>query len=83
MVVMLLYVYVSTSQMFQSLLDFSVSVVLLLSTLTVKTTFYMRHSGILKYLECVVWNTYLPLWGLLVSSTWNLVALTFERYVFM
>ena len=28
-----------------------------------------------------MWNTEFILWGLFLSSTWNIVSLTFERYV--
>ena len=65
--------------LFQSLLDFSVSVVLLLSTLTVKDPYKVHNGGILGWMECRMWNTKFLLWGLFVSSTWNIVLLTFER----
>ncbi|NJL80252.1 MAG: G-protein coupled receptor, partial [Richelia sp. SM2_1_7] len=37
--------------------------------------------GILGDLYCKIWATKLFLWGFLVSSTYNLVALTVERYL--
>ena len=66
---------------FQSLLDFVVSVVLLLSTVTVKDPYKVYNEGILGWMECRMWNTKFLLWGLFTSSTWNIVALTFERFV--
>ncbi|ELT92975.1 hypothetical protein CAPTEDRAFT_98913 [Capitella teleta] len=37
--------------------------------------------GILQELFCRFWLTNWPLWSVFVSSTYNLVAMTFERYV--
>ncbi|ELT91928.1 hypothetical protein CAPTEDRAFT_216456 [Capitella teleta] len=36
--------------------------------------------GLQDELFCRLWLTKMPLWGMLVSSTYNLTALTFERY---
>ena len=63
----------------QSLIDLAVSFVLLLTTLTIKDHFKIHNNGILGWMECRLWNTKSLLWGLFKSSTWNLVALTFER----
>ena len=62
----------------QSLLDFSAS-------FFIAFTAFFRESGhippgILRELFCRLWLTNWPLWGVFVSSTYNLVALTFERY---
>ena len=65
----------------QSLLDFAVSVILLLKTLTVKNTNFIHNSGLHGEIECRLWNTELFLWGLIDSSTWNLVQITIERLV--
>ena len=65
----------------QSLLDFAVSVILLLSTLTVKDPYKIHNDGIIGWMECRMWNTKFLLWGLFISSTWNIVALTFERFI--
>ena len=53
---------------------------LLLTTVTIRDTHAIHHDGILGELECRLWNTQALLWGLFKSSTWNLVALTIERY---
>ena len=63
----------------QSSLDLIVSMTLLSSILTVGDPYAVHGTGILTELECLVWNTRILLWGFFVSSTWNLVALTFER----
>ena len=55
------------------------STVLLLTTLTIRDTYSLHNDGILGTIECVMWNTKFMLWGLFASSTWNIVALTFER----
>ena len=64
---------------FQSLIDFAVSMVLLLSTLTVRDPYIIHNDGVLAWVECRMWNSKFLLWGLFKSSTWNLVVLTFER----
>ena len=64
---------------FQSLIDLAVSFVLLSTTLIINDPFKIHNTGILGLLECRLWNTKSLLWGLFKSSTWNLVALTFER----
>ena len=66
---------------FQSLIDFAVSLVLLLSTLTVRDPYLIHNDGVLGWMECRMWNTKFLLWGLFKSSTWNLFVLTFERYL--
>ena len=53
---------------------------LLLTSLTIKDAFYTKFDGILGDLECSVWNGEMFLWAGLVTSTWNLVCLTVERY---
>ena len=65
----------------QSLLDLTVSTLLLLVTLTIKDKYLLRNTGLLGEIECRLWNTELFLWGLFDSSTWNLVVLTIERLV--
>ena len=70
------------NEMFQSLIDLVVSVILLTSTLTVTDTHSLYNDGILGEIECRLWNTQMFLWGFLTSSTWNMVSLTFERYIF-
>ena len=65
----------------QSLIDATVAMFLIL------TTAFQDNGGILvkgKVADetyCRLWLTKMPLWGMLVSSTYNLVALTIERYL--
>ena len=66
---------------FQSLIDFAASVILFFTTLTMKNAYNVHNGGILGSMECRMWNTKSFLWGVLVSSTWNIVFLTFERYM--
>ena len=63
----------------QSILDLAVSLVLLLITLSIKDTYSTRNTGILGIIECTMWNNQFLLWALFVSSTWNIVTMTFER----
>ena len=64
---------------FQSAIDLTCSLTLLLITHTVKDAYQTTTKGLLGDLECSVWNSRLFLWGTLVSSSWNLVCLTIER----
>ena len=62
----------------QSLVDFVSSIVLLLSTI-------FEDDGTLLYgvggdIYCLFWLTKVLLWGSLTSSTFNLLAMTLERY---
>ena len=66
---------------FQSFLDFAVSLMLLLSTLTIKDRYKVHSTGIAAWIECRIWNSNLFLWAFLFSSTWNIVVLTIERSV--
>ncbi len=64
----------------QSTIDLLVSLFLIL------TTVYQDKegrvlSGTSGQAYCRLWLTKMPLWGLLVSSTYNLVVLTVERYL--
>ena len=38
-------------------------------------------SGVWREIYCRVWVTKVPLWSLLISSTFNLLAVTLERYL--
>ena len=64
----------------QSSADLFRSFMLLLESLTIKDQGKTKGDGILGNLECSVWNPGFLLWGGLVTSTWNLVCLTVERY---
>ena len=68
---------------FQSLIDFFASVILLILSLTVEDPSEVHRDGILGQLECRLWNTEFLLWGLFFASTWNIVAMTIERFVFL
>ena len=63
----------------QSLLDFAVSIILLLTTLSITDSEALRNTGLIASIECRLWNTQFLLWGLFLCSTWNIVVLTFER----
>ena len=52
---------------------------LVASMLTINDTHDTYSNGILGVLQCKLWNSQMFLWGLFISSTINLVSLTFER----
>ena len=64
----------------QSLID-GVAGLFLILTQAFHFYFDRRLSGIGGEILCRVWAAQIPLWGLLHSSTFNLVALTLERYI--
>ena len=66
---------------FQSLLDFSCSSTLLVSTVTIIDYYKIHKTGILGWMECHLWNNELLPFGFFLSSTWNIVVLTVERFV--
>ena len=72
---------IKKSIVLQSLLDFSCSLTLLLSTATIADLVKIHNTGILGWIECHIWNNELLHFGLFLSSTWNIVLLTVERYV--
>ncbi len=63
----------------QSSVDFLCSLMLCVTSLTVVNAGKLHSSGWLGEVECKLWNNKFFLWGPLISSTWNLVFLTFER----
>ena len=63
----------------QSGIDFMASILILITTMTVKPSDNL--SGIAGDLYCRFWLSDLPLWSLLVSSSYSLMAITFERYM--
>ena len=67
---------------FQSSIDVTTSVVLLLSTLTIKDPYQVRNTGILASLECRLWNTEFLLWSLFITSTYHMIMMTVERYYY-
>ena len=66
--------------LFQSVIDFFASVILFMSTLTLNDRTKVHSRGILAQLECRLWNTKYFLWAFFCASTWNIVAMTIERY---
>ena len=54
---------------------------LLLRSLILRDEYKVRNTGVPGLVESLLWNTRFMLWGFFVPSTWNLVAMTFERYV--
>ena len=66
---------------FQSVIDFFASVILLILSLTVEDPRRVHSAGVLGQLECRLWNTEFLLWGLFFASTWNIAAMTIERYL--
>ena len=63
----------------QSGIDFMASILILISTMTVKPN--NELTGIAGDLYCRLWLSDFPLWSLLVSSSYSLMAITFERYM--
>ena len=63
----------------QSSIDFATSVLILITkTLNVSKE---NLSGVGGDIFCKFWLTELPLWSLMVSSSYSLIALTIERYI--
>ena len=63
------------------MLDCSCSLALLVSTVTITDFYKVHNTGILGWIECHLWNNELLSFGLFLSSTWNIVILTVERFV--
>ena len=53
----------------------------LISTVTITDVYQIHNTGILGWIECHLWNSEFVYFGLFVSSTWNIVVLTIERFV--
>ena len=53
----------------------------LISTVTITDVYQIHNTGILGWMECHLWNSEFVYFGLFVSSTWNIVVLTIERFV--
>jgi hypothetical protein len=63
----------------QSAIDFLISLFIILCTFIRDVS---KVNGIIaKEIFCRMWATNFPIWGLFVSSTYNLVCITMERYV--
>ena len=52
-----------------------------MSTVTITDFYKVHNTGILGWIECHLWNNELLPFGLFLSSTWNIVILTVERFV--
>ena len=66
--------------LFQSAIDIMCSLIMMLTALTM-TDVNAAAEGVRGELQCRWWNSRLFLWGFLVSSTYNLVCMTVERWV--
>ena len=62
----------------QSIIDGTASILIIVSSFVRDVN--MISSPIGQELFCRLWLTNMPLWGIFVSSTYNMVAVTLERY---
>lgn len=62
----------------QSLIDGTASFFIVLSAFV--RDIHLVHGSISRQVFCRLWLTNLPVWGVFVSSTYNMVAVTYERY---
>ena len=53
---------------------------LFLLGVTVEDPSQIKSDGIRGQLECLLWNTEFLQWGFFFASSWNIVAITVERY---
>ena len=65
----------------QCFIDATVALFLILTTLLENDGRFFQEDDIGDVLLCKLWLTKLWLWSFLVSSSYNLMALTFERYL--
>ena len=63
----------------QSIVDLLVALFLILTVATVKHSY--KLDGLWGELVCKFWLTSMPMWMAVMASTYNLVALTLERYL--
>ncbi len=66
----------------QSVIDLTIAV-LLIATTCIRTYEIPPGSHLGGELLCRLWLNKVPLWGMMVVSTYNLIALTIERYLAM
>ena len=64
----------------QSVLDAAASAVLILSSL-IRSNLLPLMDGVAAELFCRLWLTQILVWGLITSSTYNLMAISIERYI--
>ena len=64
----------------QSVLDGLTSAVLILTSL-LRSDLMSRMDSVSAELFCRLWLSQIPLWGLMTSSTYNLMAISVERYL--
>jgi len=65
----------------QSIIDMCASFVMLLIAVVEVDGTRMSRDNIYDQFVCRVWLTRLPLWALLVTSTYGFLLIAFERYV--
>ena len=65
----------------QSTVDMLASILMLLTALEQVSGTGMNRSSIYDQFVCRIWLTRFPLWGLLVSSTYCIVAMAVDRYI--
>jgi len=65
----------------QSLIDATVAMFLSLTTLLQDDNRTLTPGNWADEALCRLWFTKMPLWGMLVSSTYSLVSLTLERFL--
>ena len=64
----------------QSVIDGIVSLLLVMTTF-VSPELHSGVHGLSVELYCKIWLSQVPIWGLMVSSTYNLMAISTERYL--
>ena len=76
-----LFLYLKTVYIInQSVLDGLTSAVLILTSL-LRSDLMSRMDNVSAELFCRMWLSQIPLWGLITSSTYNLMAISVERYL--
>ena len=76
---MMLKMYTNILIMNQSIIDLLASILIVANKVLVETR--TDFSGLAGELYCRLWASDFLLWSLLISSSYSLMALTFERYV--
>ena len=64
----------------QSALDFTASIFIILRAYMHSGVIHMITTAVGREIFCRIMLTHMCVWGIFVSSTYNLVAITFERY---
>ena len=66
----------------QSTIDFIASTFLFLVGFTIKNT-YTVELGLRGTLHCLLWKSRLFMWWMYISSTYNIVMMSIERFEFV